>query len=52
MSTKNVRCATGSRPAWDDLNGSLTSSKYRRVSSEVLGISQHSIRFHLHYFAS
>ena len=38
--------------AWDDLDYSVTSSKHRRVSSEVLGISQHSIRFHLHYFAS
>ena len=42
--------AMGSRPACDDLNGSVTSSKHHRVSSEVLVIPQHAIRFHLHYF--
>ena len=42
--------AMGCRLLGPDLNASVTSSKHRRVSSKVLGISQHAIRFYLHYF--
>ena len=40
----------GKSSACDDLKGSVTSPKHCRVSSEVLVIPQHAIRFHLHYF--